>query len=50
MIRESSLRMERELAEDTRRKKMILDGVLSVQWGDSFQMLAQRLDSHRTES
>lgn len=49
-IREATLRMERELAEDIRRKKMILDGVLSVQWGDNPQMLAQRLDSHRAES
>ena len=49
-IDEATLWMERELADELTRRKMILDGVLAVQLGDSPRILAQRLDSHRSGS
>jgi len=48
-IGEATLWMERELADEVTRRKMILDGILSVQQGDNPRMTAQRVDSHRAE-
>jgi hypothetical protein len=48
-IAQTTLWMERELAQEMTRRRMVLDGVLAVQQGDTSRMLAQRLDSHRAE-
>jgi len=45
-IREATVRKERELAVELTKRRMVLDGVLSIQAGDHPSMLALRIDSH----
>jgi len=45
-IREATLRMEREQAVGVARRKMILDGILSIQSGDIPHILARKLAAY----
>ena len=44
-IKEETLRMEKELAKDIRKKEMILEGILSIQTGDNPRIVDEKLKS-----
>ena len=48
-IKEETLRMERDLADTIKKKKMMIAGVLSVQAGDNLRILAEKLESFQSK-